>query len=175
MQPSDPVILVPYDPCWPRRFEEERGVLDEVFTGVPVRIEHIGSTAVPGLGAKPIIDILLGVGRIREVEERIPLLESRGYEYIPKWESVLPERRFFAKPRAVPRTHHLHCVETRTEFWRRHLLFRDLLRDDAALTRAYHRLKLELAGRYRDDREAYTDAKTAFIESVLRDAAGQRI
>ena len=171
MEQDDPVAIVPYDPAWPRQFDDESRLLSSVFTGVPVTIEHVGSTAVPGLGSKPIIDILFGVDDIREVQRRIPVLESFGYEYIAKWESVLPERRFFAKPLTRPRSHHLHCVETRTEFWRKHILFRNRLRQDPALSRDYYMLKLELAERHRNDRAAYTDAKTDFIQSVLKDGA----
>ena len=164
---SDPVVLVAYDPAWPACFEAERARLLQVFDPVRTRIEHVGSTAVPGLAAKPIVDVLLGVERLEEVERRIPELEARGWEYVPRHEAVLPHRRFLARPRTRPRSHHLHAVELGTDFWNDHLRFRDHLRDHPEDARAYEALKRELAARHRDDRPAYTEAKTAFVEAIL--------
>jgi GrpB-like predicted nucleotidyltransferase (UPF0157 family) len=169
------IEIVPYDETWPASFARERAELLEVFSPVAVEIEHVGSTAVPGLGAKPIVDMMLGADRIAEVEARISRLEEHGYQYMPEHESVLPERRFFAKPRQRPRRFHLHAVELASEFWQRHLLFRDFLRRNPAVAAEYYALKLRLATRFGDDREGYTEAKTSFIEAVVRSAGGSRL
>ncbi len=165
-------MVVPYDSDWPRQFEWERALLAQVFSGTRVAIEHVGSTAVPGLAAKPIIDIMAGVSALSEVESRIPVLESRGYEYVPEYESQLPERRYFRKPPTGPRTHHLHAVTRDSSFWRSHLLFRDYLRAHPDAAAAYLELKAHLASRHGTDRVAYTEGKSAFVESVLKRATG---
>ncbi len=163
---SDRVVIVDYDPAWPDRFERARdrlrGLLPE-----SARIEHVGSTAVPGLAAKPILDLLVGVARLAEFEACLGALESDGWHYVPEHEAVFPERRFLAKPEARPRTHHLHAVEIGTPFWNDHLAFRDHLRRHASAAAEYAALKRELAARHRDDRLAYTEAKSGFVEAVL--------
>jgi GrpB-like predicted nucleotidyltransferase (UPF0157 family) len=168
---ADRVVVVPYDPAWPRRFEEERRILDAVFAGTAAVIEHVGSTSVPGLGAKPVIDVMVGVGALIEVERRIPALDAVGYEYVPKYETQLPERRYFRKPRRVPRAFHLHCVVRGSDFWIRQLAFRDYLRAHPDSAEAYYRLKQDLAARL--PKEQYTDAKSPFIEGVLAVALGR--
>ena len=166
------VNVVPYDPDWPRRFDEERRLLAAVFAGSDVAIEHVGSTAVPGLGAKPIIDILIGVPMLVEVEDRMSSLVAAGYEYVPEYEKQLPDRRYFRKPRFGLRTFHLHCVVTQSSFWIRHLAFRDYLRAHPESADAYYTLKRELAMRV--SKEEYTDAKSPFIEGVLASAMSDR-
>jgi GrpB-like predicted nucleotidyltransferase (UPF0157 family) len=165
---TDRVTIIPYDPDWPRRFDEERRALTAVFAGTEAVIEHVGSTAVPGLGAKPVIDILVGVPVLVEVERRIPAFEAAGYEYVPEYEQQLPDRRYFRKPRVGPRAFHVHCVITGSDFWIRHLTFRDYLRTLPASAAAYDSLKRELA--IRVSKEAYTEAKSPFIENVLASA-----
>ncbi len=160
------VIVVEYDPSWPERYERERAsiveALGDVMEGV-VHIEHVGSTAVPSLAAKPIIDIMIGVRELPVGEGCIQPLESLGYEY--RGEAGIPGRYYFRK--GNPRSHHLHMVQHGTEFWQRHLLFRDLLRERPAVAREYAALKKELAAQYRTDRLAYTEAKTPFIDAAL--------
>ncbi len=172
MVDPNPVVIAPYDPAWPERFERERAGLLALFEPGTARVEHVGSTAVPGLGAKPIIDMLLGVERIEAVEARIPRLEARGYAYLAEHEAALPERRFFARPRVPPRAFHLHAVELSTPFWERHLRFRDALRARPELAHEYEALKTDLARRLGADRDRYTEAKTAFIEAALAGARG---
>lgn len=145
----------------------ERELLGRIFSDTDFSIEHVGSTAVPGLGAKPIIDIMLGASALPEVEARIGQLASRGYEYVPEREAQLPERRYFVKPRTRPRTFHLHCVVRGSDFWESHLEFRDFLREHPETAAAYLELKQELAARCRTDRVAYTEGKSAFINSIL--------
>ncbi len=167
---TDPIVIVPYDSRWPQAYEEERRRLAQVFEGTAAVIEHVGSTAVPGLGGKPILDVMVGVTSLARVDARIPALEESGYEYVPEYEAELPGRRYFRKPRRRPRTHHLHCVRLGGAFWLRQLAFRDRLRADAERARAYFELKHRLASSLGRDRRAYTDAKSPFIESVLAEA-----
>lgn len=159
------VLIVPYDVEWPRRFERERRALARVFTGSDAIIEHIGSTAVPGLIAKPVIDIMLGVSDLGEIERRIAALEEDGYEYVPVYEQQLPDRRYFRKPRIGVRSVHLHGVITGGDFWTRHLAFRDYLRTHPEAAAAYGQLKQDLATRLSKDE--YTAAKSPFIERIV--------
>lgn len=162
-------MVVPYDPAWPASYEEERRRLARVFPDAA--IEHVGSTAVLGLGGKPILDIMVGVLDLREVEERIRAVEGLGYRYVPEYEASLPGRRYFRKPRARPSTHHLHCVSRESAFWERHLRFRDHLRSNPGDARRYEALKRRLAAVHGSDRVGYTEAKGRFIEEVLRRSA----
>ena len=127
MADKRPVIIVEYGPLWPVWFSEERGRILGAIGGQIVAVEHIGSTAVPGLGAKPIIDILVGIGRLTEAPACIDPLRSIGYEYFPGHEVEIPERRYFNKGPPHHRACHLHMVEVEGELWKRHLLFRDHL------------------------------------------------
>ncbi len=163
---ADPVVMVEYDPAWPGMFEKEKARILAVG-GTKIRtMEHIGSTAVPGLGAKPIIDILAGVMVLTDAEFNIPKLASIRYKYHPEKEDIFPERRYLDKP-----SYHLHMVEESSDFWSRHLAFRDHLRKHPETAMRYFDLKRSLAQKYRLDREEYTDAKTDFIVTTLR-AAG---
>lgn len=169
---SGTVRLVPYDARWPALFAEESERIMSIVAaaGLPtLRIEHVGSTAVPGLAAKPILD--LAAGRARDVAPAvyIPVLEAAGYLY--RGEMGVPGREFFRL--GVLRSHHLHLVEHEGEQWRRYLGLRDALRASPALRDRYAALKQDLAGRYPSDREAYTEGKTAFVEEVLRGAGAE--
>ena len=166
------VMIVDYDPRWSDAYLAEARSLTELFTDTEVHVEHIGSTSIPGLGAKPIIDILLGAGQLREIEDRIGAIEGLGYVYIPEYEKALPERRYFQKDSEGVRTHHLHGVEFESTFWFDHILFRDHLRSHPEVAASYYRLKQELAERFRADREKYTASKGEFIRGVL--AAARR-
>jgi GrpB-like predicted nucleotidyltransferase (UPF0157 family) len=158
--PSDRVELVEYDPSWAQLFEHEREPLSAVFDGRVVAIEHIGSTSVPGLCAKPIIDVLVGLRELELSEEQISAMAALGYEYMG--EHGLPGRLFFRKE---PRTHHVHVVEYGGEHWQRQLTFRDALRNDAEERRRYEAFKRRLAAEGHS-REAYTELKTPFIREV---------
>jgi GrpB-like predicted nucleotidyltransferase (UPF0157 family) len=168
---GEQVVIVEYNPLWPLLFAEEKARILALLSPWVEGVEHIGSTSVTGLGAKPIIDIMVGITHLAAAPECIRRLEAIGYEYVPKHEAVMPERRYFHKgPRQFARTHHLHMVETTSAFWDEHLLFRDYLRAHPATAREYYDLKQQLAARFRSDRGAYTDAKTSFIERVIRQA-----
>jgi GrpB-like predicted nucleotidyltransferase (UPF0157 family) len=135
------------------------------------KLEHIGSTSIPGLGAKPVIDILLGVTRHRNAEDIIPKMELLGYEYVFKYEDVMPERRYFIKTVNGKSTHHIHSVEITSEFWKRHLLFRDYLRANSNIRNEYYELKKKLSEIDWEDKMGYTDAKTDFIRKIEKKAA----
>jgi len=166
-----PVVIAPYSSGWPGLFLSEYAVLSSLFPQPTFQIEHIGSTAIPGLPAKPIIDIMLGAPSLREVEAQIVGLEHLGYEYLPQHEQTMPERRFFAKPVIRPRLFHLHAAVFGETFWNEHLLFRDALSNNPPLAAEYGSLKLRLAAQFGEDRDGYTNAKSSFITSVIRHAA----
>lgn len=167
MSGAETVELSPYSPMWPAVFDIERGRLLAVFGAGAVRIEHVGSTAVEGLLAKPIIDVLLGAPSMEVIDRAIPALEAGGYRYVPEFERALPNRRYLVKAHGQPGYFHLHAVVAGTTFWNEHLAFRDALRADAALAGQYGTLKRRLASRHRNDRGAYTDAMGTFIRGVL--------
>ena len=152
---------------WPAVFEIERERLTRIFGVDAVVIEHIGSTAVPDLGGKPIIDVMLGAPVLSVVERQIDALTADGYRYVPELERSNPERRYFVKPDGHPGHFHLHAVVYDSPFWRRHIAFRDALRAAPALAADYWKLKKRLAARFPNDRGAYTDAKSEFIRSVI--------
>ena len=166
--------IVDYSPRWPVLYEEEKNKILGVIGHKVVEIEHIGSTAVPGLGAKPIIDIMAGVSRLADAEECIEPLQSIGYEYVPEYKVEIPERRYFRKG-PVTAHRHLHMVEVVSEFWKRHLLFRDYLRVHPEVASEYLALKKDLAARYGTERNSYTEAKTTFIEQVVGRARAEII
>ena len=163
---SAPVIVVPYDSSWPDKFESERQVLFRALKRwLAGPIEHVGSTAVPGLAAKPVIDIMVAVESLDASRSAIPAAEAVGYIYWPYKANVM---HWFCKPSDAHRTHHLHLVPYGSRLWHARLGFRDALRADAPLAEEYAQLKLSLAGKYRDDREAYTQSKTKFVQQVLQ-------
>lgn len=169
---SAPVVIADYDPRWAVLFVEEKARILEVAGRWIVAIEHVGSTAVRGLSAKPIIDILAGVRELDDAGDCIDPLARIGYEYVPEYEAEIPDRRYFHKGPAEGRTHHLHMVERKGDFWIRQILFRDYLRAHPDEAQRYDDLKRELAARFRDDREAYTNAKTDFIRKIETRARG---
>jgi GrpB-like predicted nucleotidyltransferase (UPF0157 family) len=173
---EDPVIVVDYDPKWPLIYEEEKARILAVIPNTILAIEHVGSTAVPGLGAKPTIDVMVGINHLSDARKCIEPLRSIGYEYVPEFEASIPERRYFRKgPSGVPNKHfHLHMVEHNGDFWERHILFRDYLRAHPKEARRYNQLKKELAAKHRLNREAYTDAKTSYIKSVVARARSRK-
>ena len=164
-QSDDPVVVVPYDPGWPSLYEHERLRVVDALGDLVRAVEHVGSTAVPGLSAKPILDILVGLRRLEDGQRCIEPLEILKYEY--RGEAGVPGRLFFRKFTRGERTHHLHVVELHGREWRRPILFRDALRQDGTLTAEYGQLKASLAREFSRDRERYTELKAHFIEQVL--------
>ena len=169
------VEIAEYDPKWAMLYRNEKGKIEAAIGHVAVAVEHIGSTAVPSLGAKPVIDIMVAVRRLSDANKCVEPLRSIGYEYQPEHEDTMPERRFFRKGEPPREQHyHLHMVEEGSEFWKQHLAFRDYLRTHPEKARQYHELKEKLASEYGSDREGYTKAKTQFIESVVNEAMRRR-
>lgn len=154
------VLRVPYDPGWPARFADEAARLQRVVPELV--LHHIGSTAVPGLAAKPVIDMM---ALVDELDELVEPIAQAGYQYPESYNAVLHGRRWFCRPTAAYRTHHLHLVVNRAEL-DRHLRFRDVLRQRPDLAGEYAALKLRLAERSSDDREKYTAAKSDFVRRV---------
>lgn len=164
-QAEAPVELVPYDAAWRYKFNAERDRLCRLLVLWLVgEIEHIGSTAVPGLIAKPVIDIMAPVESLEASRPAVSVLVDYGYSHFPYRPDVM---HWFCKPSAAHRTHHLHLVPYGSPLWYERLVFRDALRADAALAEEYSAMKQALAAQYRFDREAYTDAKTPFVERVV--------
>lgn len=164
---GDPVEVVPYDPSWPDAFEEWRRRLAEALGETAVRIEHVGSTAVAGLAAKPVVDVQVSVPDVEDEAAYVPGIEALGVPLRFRE----PGHRYFRPPAGEPRSVQIHVCEAGSDWEQEHLRFRDRLLADPELREAYGRLKLELAEHYHDDRLAYTDAKTAFILDALEDAA----
>ena len=162
------VVICPYSSEWPGMFQALREELLAAFTPIAVTVEHIGSTAVPGLAAKPVLDLLLGAASLADIEAHIRPLEALGYTYIQKYERELPTRRYFVKSPEASLRVHLHGVVTGSHLWRDQLAFRDMLRADAGLRASYQALKLQLAEAFGDDKAAYTAAKGPFIQAALR-------
>ncbi|WP_437675925.1 GrpB family protein [Sorangium sp. So ce131] len=163
------VALVPYDPQWPALFAAERARLLTLFPSQLLDVQHFGSTAIPGMPAKPIIDLLAGVESMPVADSLVaPLLDS-AYTTSAEFNATLTDRRWFMRWSDGRRTHHLHVVVLDGPEWRRRLRFRDVLRSDAELAKRYALLKEELAAQHRTDREAYTRAKTDFVLSVVGD------
>jgi GrpB-like predicted nucleotidyltransferase (UPF0157 family) len=160
-----PVRVVPYDPSWPSLFDRERAMLERPLAPwLTGPIEHIGSTAVPGLAAKPVIDIMVAVESLAASRAAFRAVSELGYVHFPYRPDVM---HWFCKPSPSLRTHHLHLVPFRSPLWMERLAFRDHLRRDPETARQYGELKQRLAVRYELDREAYTDAKEPFIRAVV--------
>ena len=162
---EEEVRLVAYDPSWPAKFEAERAdLLDCIGAWAVGGIHHVGSTSVPGLPAKPVIDILVGVESLAGSRACIERVAPLGYQYWPYRSDVM---HWFCKPDPSRRTHHLHLIPAGSPRYQDEIAFRDALRGDPALAGRYAALKRDLAARFREDREAYTDHKAPFVQAVL--------
>ncbi|MFC6837175.1 GrpB family protein [Halomarina ordinaria] len=159
------VRLEPHDERWHRAFEREAARLRDLLGPRLQRVEHVGSTAVPGLSAKPVLDLSVAVASLAVARACVPRLERAGYQHRPG--DPVADRVFLARGPADRRTHYLTLTERGSDTWHDHLAFRDALRDDPETRRAYARLKRHLAARHPTERAAYTDAKSAFVERVL--------
>jgi GrpB-like predicted nucleotidyltransferase (UPF0157 family) len=168
----DEVEIVDYDPRWPALFDEEAGRLRATLDpSLIMGLEHFGSTAVPNLCAKPIIDILIAVRSLADAQARF-VERLRNLDYVYWAENPNKDRMFFVKgmpPFGSRRSHHVHVTEIHGEMWQR-LAFRDYLRAHPEEAGTYEQLKRRLATEHPADREAYTGAKSAYIESVMRKA-----
>jgi GrpB-like predicted nucleotidyltransferase (UPF0157 family) len=190
------IDIAPYDPAWARAFADEAVRLQGALEPFEARIEHIGSTSVRGLPAKPIIDILVGLPRAEALDTAALALLPLGYIYVRHYERHMPYRRYLIRVTApagsevpaiiewevnkldgerFPHTHHLHMVALGTEFWERHLLFRDYLRAHEPERDAYAALKQDLAKSDWASGSEYASAKTDFVKAVEAKAFARRI
>jgi GrpB-like predicted nucleotidyltransferase (UPF0157 family) len=165
------LIIEDYNSNWLKQFEEEKVKLQEILANKVIAIEHIGSTAVEGLGAKPILDIAIGVNDLNVVSEFIELLTPIGYEFV--YHKNFPERRFFRKGQWGAGTHHLHFYLFEGEDWNNQMLFRNYLRTHPDALKEYQQLKINLAKKFRFDRASYTENKAAYIQKVIRQAKSE--
>jgi len=166
------VVISPYDINWPNLFEQEKARLEEALGNHVLSIQHIGSTSVPGLGAKPIIDMMIAVRSLEQADAFcIQPIVGLGYEYVKEFEQETPLRRYFRKSNeAGIRTHHIHMVVINSDWWLNHLLFRDFLRADGEARRAYETHKRQLAEREWNTSNDYAEAKTDFILKRMEEA-----
>ncbi|RID85316.1 GrpB family protein [Peribacillus asahii] len=162
------ITIEDYNSNWSKQFKEEKVKLKEILADKAISIEHIGSTSVEGLGAKPILDIAIGVNDLEVVGEFIEPLKQIGYEFV--YHKELPERRFFRKGQWRAGTHHLHFYQFEGEHWNNQILFRNYLRNNPDVLKEYHQLKVDLAKKFRFDRVSYTENKHPFIQNVLQKA-----
>ena len=162
--PKGIVKLEAHTEIWQQLFVEEATRIREAIGEYVTAIEHVGSTSIDGIAAKPIIDMAIGLKNLADGEKCVVPLENVGYEY--RGEYGIAGRFYFVK--GEPRTHHLHMVSADSDFWRSHLLFRDYLRAHSSVAKEYERLKIDLAEKFPDNRDAYLEGKSVFIENVLR-------
>ncbi|HEX2640951.1 MAG TPA: GrpB family protein [Pyrinomonadaceae bacterium] len=151
---------------WHQLFDQEKSRILRAIGEFIIDIEHVGSTTICGIVAKPILDVMVGIPTFEDGEKCVAALDKLGYEY--KGENGIPGRHFFGK--GAPRTHHLHMVAADSDFWKHHLLFRDYLISNRQVAEEYNNLKIDLAARFPQDREAYTNGKESFVMRVLREA-----
>ncbi len=163
------VALAEHSPSWKEAFREERAILANALASVPCQIEHFGSTAVPGLQAKPILDIAIGIEAPHPIKDCIPAIEEAGFVYRGE-DADAGSHLFVRGPEDEVRTHHLHVVRLGESNWERWLAFRDYLRRSASARETYAVEKTRLARVHEDDREAYTAGKGQVIRSLLAEA-----
>jgi GrpB-like predicted nucleotidyltransferase (UPF0157 family) len=162
--PRGTVALYPYTKAWKRIFEEEKEILQANLGNTIIDIQHIGSTSIPGMIAKPIIDIAIGVENFENAFICVRPIENLGYEF--KGEFGIPRRHYFVK--GEPRTHHIHMLEMESSEWINQLIFRNYIINHPESLHSYARLKEELAEKFPKEREAYTEGKTEFIMQIIQ-------
>ncbi|MHA1977877.1 MAG: GrpB family protein [Candidatus Hodarchaeales archaeon] len=167
---DDIVQLVEYQKSWDYRFQFESAMILLALGDLIEGIEHIGSTAIPGIIAKPIIDILIGIKDLKDVFAHLKVLEVLDYSYTA--EAGDDKRRFFKK--GSPRLFHLHFVRYESKEWKDHILFRDILLQDEGKRYRYQKLKMELAQKFPTERNKYAEAKTPFINQILKPVARKK-
>jgi GrpB-like predicted nucleotidyltransferase (UPF0157 family) len=168
---DEPIVIVDHDPRWVEAFQTERATILRALGEQALAIEHYGSTAVPGLAAKPIVDVMVALRDLDAAEEEVTALESAGYERRSTGDLDHPRRLFLVRYEGGRRAAHIALVEPEGRYWREHIAFRDALRVDVDLAARYAELKRRLAARHGADRLAYTDGKTEFVAEALRSLA----
>ena len=164
--PADAVVVLGYDSRWPSLFEQESRSVAGALGEAVVAVEHIGSTAVPGLAAKPVVDMLAGLRTLALPASAVDAMDELGYEFLG--ENGIPGRLFFRKGR--PRTHHVHAVLVGSDLWDRHLAFRDYLRAHGDEADDYADFKRRLVHDVDGDRDRYVDGKEAYAAALERRA-----
>jgi len=162
--PQRLIEVLPYDPIWPQDFEDAASQLKSIFQELAIKIHHIGSTAVPHLAAKPIIDILPEVNDIAKVDFLNEELAACGYQALGEY--GLPGRRYFRRLEKEKHLVHLHCYQTRNSEIRRHLAFRDYLMSHPDVANQYAQLKISLVRKFPNDSEAYHQGKQSWIQAA---------
>lgn len=166
--PEEDIRLEPPDPSWSQKFEGERSLVERTLgDSIQGGVHHVGSTAIPGIAAKPIVDMMVGVQNLERARACIPLLAWIGYEHLATLDASM---LWFCKPSLEHRIYHLYLVEPTTQEWTARLAFRDYLRSHAEARQAYEDLKVRLARQHKDDRAAYTNEKGAFVSDIVRRA-----
>ena len=162
---KDVVELVPYDKSWAVEFEKEKKKLQKILGKSALDIQHVGSTSIPGLRAKPILDIAVAVKKLSELKRLIVVLEKAGYDV----KDSINELGEILARKGTPdnRTHYIHVEVINSMFWNNHILFRDYLLSHPEYIKKYENLKNEMFERFKDERKLYTAAKNDFIEEVL--------
>ena len=165
------VRLVPHNPKWAELFEREKQLLKNTFGDAIIAIEHIGSTAIPGISAKPIIDMNIGVESLEVARSMKGKFEKLGYEhrrFVPgHTKEELKRQELYVKGPETKRTHYAHVTVYGSDYWKADLLFRDYLRNNPAHAQQYAQLKEELAQKYAEDRGTYTKNKEPFVNETL--------
>jgi GrpB-like predicted nucleotidyltransferase (UPF0157 family) len=170
-----PIVVRDYDPTWPQQCDEARKRLEAALGSTAIVIEHVGSTAVPGLAAKPIIDVLVGVRALAQARSVcIAALQKLGYTYMAEYETWLPGEMLFRKAVLGPWTHHVHVMEESSPRWDELVLIRDYLRRHPEIARAYGDLKRALALVFGDDIAGFRNAKRPFLEALMTKARAER-
>ena len=164
------VELKPYNPKWKEIYREESELISTTIHEYLVDIQHIGSTAIPNIVAKPIIDIAVALDSLENIEKIIKPLKE--IDYIYRGEQGIPDRHLFVKGGEEFRTHHMHIMHKSHYEWKKHLFFRDYLLNHPEEVKKYSELKLQLEKKFKEDRASYTESKSEFIEIIL-DKANQ--
>jgi GrpB-like predicted nucleotidyltransferase (UPF0157 family) len=169
------IVVSDHDPAWTAMFERERARVEHALGPIVVTVEHVGSTAVPGLAAKPIIDLLVGVRSLAEARSAcVEPMRALHYRYMAEYETWLPNEMLFRKGPPGPWTHHVHLMEPTCARWEEFTLVRDYLRRHREVASAYADLKRALALVFGDDIAGYRNAKAPFIEAVMARARAER-
>ena len=161
------VKLSPYHAKWPQEFEKKKKNLQKIIGDLVIVIEHCGSTAIPGMIAKPIIDIIVGINVLSAGRQITTLMKDAGYDF-PKLGNHTKRKFFFAKGPEEKRTHYIHVVRYQGREWEKTIFFRDYLQSHPAAAQRYTKLKIKLAKKYPKDRAEYTKAKAVYIKTILQ-------
>jgi len=171
MTVDERVILAKYNPQWPIIYLQESKLLQKILTREIISIDHVGSTAIPGLSAKPIIDILIGIESLDNSATIINSLKKIGYEKLKTAEQIFPERLFFKKiDKQTTQQFNLHITKHMSDFWNQLILFRNHLRKHPETTKEYELIKQHMARRFPNNLVAYSIGKEGFIVAVVERA-----